>query len=206
MALSEISNKIIALLHSMPINFLGVAASTLEDLLAHAESPRGQFVNHRQAALQRYMTQEGQEASEQTKSLWAMRHTENGFVVRVYDNSGVPMSGLDAQGKQEREAFFKRSVEVWTGTKDILARLENMLIGPYALGVFVIFQESYTKIDTFLWQVTKYPSRTCTSLHGSLASCLSLARPILLQVHRRHLKRQIHLGTCILGSNSWKRP
>ncbi|KAF8530955.1 hypothetical protein JB92DRAFT_2693328 [Gautieria morchelliformis] len=134
MALSEISNKTISLLHSVPINFLSLAASTLEDLLAHAKSPQAEFVNLRQAALQRYMTQEGQEASEQAKRLWGSRHTENGFIVRVYENSSVPVSALNALGKQEREAFYKRSVEVWNSVKDILARLENMLLGPYALG------------------------------------------------------------------------
>ena len=81
------------------------------------------------------MSQEFQGANEMVKRLWEKRHTENGFVVRVYAAAGVPVSDLNAQEKQEREAFFRRSVKVWTGIKNILNFLENEMIGPYTLGM-----------------------------------------------------------------------
>lgn len=135
MALSEVSNSITDMLHSVPINFLSVGASTPEDLITHTNSPSGDYVKCRQAALQRYMTAEGQGVHENVQKLWATRHGENGFVARVYEAASVPLAELNAQQKQEREALFRKTVEVWTGIKEILTRLENEIIGPYALGM-----------------------------------------------------------------------
>jgi hypothetical protein len=144
MTLSEVSNSIIDMIHSVPINFLSVGASTPEGLIVNAKSPRGDYVKLRQAALQKYMTEEGQGVHEAVQKLWATRFAENGFLVRVYEDAEVPATVLNAQQKQEREAFLRKSVEVWTGIKDVLTRLENEIIGPYTLGVYPLpnFQES----------------------------------------------------------------
>ena len=209
MALSEISNNVIDLLHSVPINFLSVAASTTEGLVARVSSPRGEYVKLRQAALQKYMREEAQGASEQVKRLWEKRHNENGFVVRVYATAGVPMSDLNAQEKQEREAFFRKSVKVWRDIRDILTRLENEMIGPYTLGVYGPYKYQGRELTLFSFllglKATSYPWLTCILVHGSPASFSSLVRPPL-QVHCRRLPgRGTHpLNRCILGSRIWK--
>ncbi|KAF8577866.1 hypothetical protein K439DRAFT_1417735 [Ramaria rubella] len=133
-SLAEISNNIITLLHSVPVNFLSVGASTPEGLSARASSAHAQFVHNRQTALQNYVTEESQSVNEAVKRLWETRHTENGFVVRVYEAADKPSLELNAQEKQERDVFFKKTVEVWNGIKNIFARLEKDMEGPYVLG------------------------------------------------------------------------
>ncbi|KAF8525149.1 hypothetical protein BU17DRAFT_41979 [Hysterangium stoloniferum] len=134
-SLAEIYNKIISLLHSSSIDFINTEAVTPEELAAKARGPRAAYIKERQAALEKYrMSQEGQDAPDIFKRVWEKHLAENSFIIRVYEAADKPSSELNALQLEEREAFFRRSIQVWTTVNDILARVEAEMVGPYVLG------------------------------------------------------------------------
>jgi len=130
-SLAATANEMIAILHAVPLDTLAHGAVNVEELAARVRSPEADFVRSRHAALQRYMNDEAIEA---VKRVWEARLLESELILQVYEAAGKATEQLTAEEARQRQSFFERSTGAWTSARDVLARLDKDMAGPYALG------------------------------------------------------------------------
>lgn len=144
-AFSAISTVIIDdILHSeggSPNNLLYLNARDETSLRALAKTILPSLIG-RHKALDKYISDSEKElinASEKTKRFWAEKKAGTEALLAVFVNADKSQAQLDAAGKKAREEYFLNAKAAWEiSLRDVLIKLNNEIIGPYALGMISV--------------------------------------------------------------------
>lgn len=171
-AFSAVSNQIIDLLHSQvadPNALFYMNARSESELQALAKQLIP-FLMGRHGTLSRLLSESDAGAihvSEKTKAFWQLKKiTADGFL-QVFEQAEKSDTDLAGEELRRREEYFKSSQAAWAGLKGVLVTLDQVVLGPYALGMFEVVR---SEVNSWILNYECYAHRRPV-IHSRLASC-----------------------------------